>query len=104
MKPAKIIILGIAVVSGGIAAVLISKQKVPTVTITAPAPQLETDEVLVAANDIDVGDKLAPGRMRWQVWPSEAASSGSYIKRKSRPSAVEQLGDAVVRKKFVAGE
>jgi pilus assembly protein CpaB len=47
---------------------------------------------------------LLPGRMRWQVWPSEAAGSASYIKRKSRPAAVEQLGNAVVRKKFVAGE
>jgi pilus assembly protein CpaB len=56
MKPARLIVLAIALVAGGIAAWLASGSRAPEPPKPAPAPPpLATVEVLVAKSDLGVG-------------------------------------------------
>ena len=59
MKSARIVILGIALAAGGGAAFLsLGREDAPPPTIQ-PVAQLETVDVLVAKNDIDMGRALS---------------------------------------------
>jgi pilus assembly protein CpaB len=104
MKAARIVVLGVAVVAGGLAAVMASRQ----VQVQAPPPpepvaKLETTEVLVAKSDIGIGQAVSPSDMRWQTWPTAAA--GPYFIRKSdKPNAMEELSGSIARSPLVAGE
>ena len=59
--------------------------------------------MLVAAADIGQGGKLTAENVRWQRWPDDAMN-GNYIQKQTRPDAIEQLQNSVVRSQFVAGE
>jgi pilus assembly protein CpaB len=102
MKPARIIVLLIAVVAGGIAALLAGRWESPP---PAPAPtvQLETTEVLVAAVDIGLGSSIAAEDMRWQTWPAASANS-NFVRKTDRPDAIAQLAGSITRASFVTGE
>ncbi len=101
MKPARLVVLGIALVAGGLAFWL---ARAP-----APAPvkivqqQSETVDILVAKTDIDVGRAVTPENLSWQPWPVKAAGP-LFIRRSARPNAIEELKGAVARASFVNGE
>jgi pilus assembly protein CpaB len=105
MKAARIVVLGVALAAGGIAAFLASGSREPPPPAPAPAPvtQIDTVEILVAKADINMGQVVAAQDIAWQVWPLSAASS--YFMRKSdRPDAIQQLTGSIARAPFVAGE
>jgi pilus assembly protein CpaB len=102
MKAARLVVLGIAVAAGGLAALLAGRSNKPA---PAPAPvvQLETVDVLVAKSDIGRGTAVKPDELRWQTWP--AASAGpNFIRQSVRPDAIEQLTGYIARGSFAAGE
>ena len=81
MKPARLIVLGIALLAGGIAAWLASGTRAPEPPKPAPAPPpLATVEVLVAKSDLGVGQVVGDRDVGWQTWPADAANS-SFIKK-----------------------
>ena len=101
MNRSRSIILAIAIVAGGIAAYLASGSDRP-----APAPhvaQIPTVDVLVAKNDIALGQTITPELLQWQTW-TETTASNNFIKRKDRPNAVTDLTGSIVRTPFIAGE
>jgi pilus assembly protein CpaB len=100
MKPARIIVLVIALVAGGIAALLAGRSDPPP---EAPVAQLDTVEVLVAATDIGIGQAIAGQELRWQTWPT-AAAGPTFIRKNERPDAIEQFAGAISRQPFFAGE
>jgi len=102
MNKARIMVLTIALVAGAVAAYLASGSD------DKPAPvqqvvQLPTVDVLVAKNDIGLGQTIKPEDLQWQTWPASAASS-SFIRRNDRPEATTQLSRSIARAPFVAGE
>jgi pilus assembly protein CpaB len=102
MNRSRTIILAIAIVAGGIAAYLASGSD----NRPAPAPhvaQIPTADVLVAKNDIALGQTIAPDMLQWQTW-TETTASNNFIKRKDRPNAVTELTGSIVRTPFIAGE
>jgi len=103
MKAARIVVLGLALGAGGLAALLMSGGEPPP---PAPAPppvaQLDTVDVLVAKNEIGIGHSLSGGDLGWQQWPS--VSAGSFIRRTDKPDAIEQFAGAVARAPIGAGE
>jgi pilus assembly protein CpaB len=100
MKPARIVVLVIAVVAGGIAALLAGRSDAPP---PAPVVQLETSDVLVASGDIGLGSTVSAQDLRWQVWP--AASAGSnFIRKSERPDAITELSGSIARAPFFSGE
>ena len=102
MKPARIIVLAIALSAGGVAAYLASGSgnKTPT---TTPVVQLPTVDVLVAKDDIGLGQTVGPENLLWQTW-TESTASGSFIRRNERPEAATQLAGSIARAPFIAGE
>ena len=103
MKAARLVVLTVAIAAGGVAAMLAGRsQKPPEVKVT-PAPKIATVDVLVAKNDIAMGQSITPGDVRWQEWPA-AAASGNFIRRSDRPTAIENLSGTVARVPFVNGE
>jgi pilus assembly protein CpaB len=62
-----------------------------------------TTQVLVARNDIGLGQITGPESFRWLEWPQNAVSN-AYIQRGSRPNAIEELRDSVARAPMLAGE
>jgi pilus assembly protein CpaB len=103
MKPARIIVLIIAIVAGGFAALLAGRSDKPAPVQVAAPPPIETVEVLTAKGDIAMGQIVAPKDLHWQIWPREAASA-SFTRKGDKPDAIEQLTGAIARTSFVPGE
>ena len=103
MKAARLIVLGVAVAAGGLAALLAGRsgEKAPP---PAPVAKLETVDVLVAKADIGQGTTVKPDELGWQMWP--AASAGpNFIRKSNRPDAIQEIAGSVVRGgTFFAGE
>lgn len=106
MKKARIVVLGIALAAGGAAAYLVKSDAPPPVIETLPAPvaQMETDYVLVANSDIGIGQTVSSSAFRWEEWPTKAALSANFIRKKERPDAMQQLAGALTRASFSSGE
>jgi pilus assembly protein CpaB len=104
MKTAQIVVLSIAIGAGGIAAYLVSgtdnTAKAPT---AEPVAQLPTVDVLVAKNDIPLGQSVKPEDLQWQTWPAATASS-TFIRRTDRPDATTQITGSIARAPFILGE
>ena len=104
MKAARLVVLVVAVAAGGVAALLAGRsgEEAPP-----PAPvavtQIDTVDILVAKNDIALGQGVSAQDMQWQVWPVQAASP-SFIRKSDRPDAVVVLTGAIAPGPFVAGE
>jgi pilus assembly protein CpaB len=103
MKPARIIVLVIAVVAGGIAALLAGRSDSPPPPAPAPVAQIETTDVLIANSDIGMGTAVSERDLRWQTWPT-AAAGPSFIRKSDRPDAVRELTGAITRSPFFSGE
>jgi pilus assembly protein CpaB len=103
MNSARIIVLAIAIVAGGIAAWLASGSNPAPVIVQAPTQQLDTVDVLVAKADIPLGQTVKPEDLQWQTWPADNISP-SFIKRSERGNAVADLTGSIARSPFFAGE
>jgi pilus assembly protein CpaB len=103
MKPARIVVLCIAIAAGGIAAFLANRSEPPPAPTPAPVAALETVDVLIAAIDISLGSTISAQDVRWQTWPA-AAAGPSFIRKSDRPDAVNQVAGSITRVAFFAGE
>ena len=103
MKPARIVVLVIALVAGGIAALLMGRSDRPVPVVQAPVAAPQTVDVLVAGSDINLGQSVTGNELRWQSWPVEAVNA-YLIKRDDRPDAINQLSGSIARSPFIAGE
>jgi pilus assembly protein CpaB len=106
MKLFRVLVLVVALAAGGIAAYLalnMGPGSPPAPTVVELAPQIQSQDVLVAGTDIGQGERLSAENIRWQRWPDDAVNS-VYIQKQTMPDAVEELAGSVVRSPFVAGE
>jgi pilus assembly protein CpaB len=102
MKTARLVVLGIAILAGGVAAYLASGSDTKSVVAEAPPP-LPTVDVLVAKSDIGLGQAVGADDMQWQTWPA-ATASNNFIRRSDRPEATTQIAGSIARYPFTAGE
>ena len=104
MKPARLIVLGVALVAGGVAAYLASGSR-QTVAPKAepPPPPMATVDVLIAKTDLDTGQVVAANDIGWQTWPA-ASTGANFVKKSDRPDAIKDFVGAVVRSPVLAGE
>jgi pilus assembly protein CpaB len=102
MKAARVVVLAVAIGAGGIAAMLAGRSEKPP-EVKPEVVKVDTVDVLVARSDIPMGQAMAPGDVQWQAWPA-SASSGNFIRKNTRPQAVEDLAGMIARVPFVAGE
>jgi len=103
MNIARLVVLGVAVAAGGLAALLAGGRSDQKVVPVAPTVQMDTTDVLVAKADIGLGQTLKPDDLQWQTWPAASASS-SFIRRGERPDATTQIAGSIARGAFIAGE
>jgi len=105
MNIARIVVLIIALSAGAAAAYFASgfDNSKSAAVVQEPVAQLQTIDVLVAKSDIGLGQKLKPGDVQWQAWPSATASS-TFIRRSNRPEATTELSGSIARAPFIAGE
>ena len=102
MKPARLVVLAIAVAAAGGAALLMARSPAPPVVVETNAP-VRTTEVLLASGDLPLGQTLKPDSMKWQAWPQDYVPAGS-IMRSAAPGALEELSGSIVRQPFFGGE
>ena len=105
MKPARLAVLGIALVAG-LGAVLMMQGDPPPPPAPAPvaaAPSIPVVDVLVAAAELPMGQTLKAADLRWQSWPQDSAGTG-LTRRGESPDALEQTAGSIVRSAFLPGE
>ena len=103
MKAARLVVLGIAVAAGGLAAILAGGSETPAPVLPAPVAQIQTVDVLVAKTDLGMGTALSAQDLQWQMWPT-AAAGPSYIRKTEHPDAIDQYVGSIVRISMTAGE
>lgn len=103
MKPARIIVLGIALTAGAAAYMLSGSERAPAPVQQIVKPANETVDILVAKKDIGVGRAVSQDDLTWQAWPV-AAAGPLFIRKTGRPDALNEFKDAVARAPFVAGD
>ncbi|WOF72698.1 Flp pilus assembly protein CpaB [Parvibaculaceae bacterium PLY_AMNH_Bact1] len=98
-------ILALALVAAGLAAFLarslVSDEK-PQVVVPQIIEQ-PMAEVLVAASDLALGQRVSKGDLVWQPWPEDAVTN-SYITQDVQPNAFDVFGGAIARSPILAGE
>jgi len=103
MNTARIVVLVIALGAGGVAAYLASGFDNKPAPALPVAEKLPTVEVLIAKNDIQLGQAVKPEDLQWQSWPAATASS-AFIRRDSRPDAQTQIAGSIARVPLMQGE
>ena len=103
MKPARLAVLGVALLAAGAAAILMMQSgSQETVVVERQAPA-RTTEVLVAAGELPVGQSLKAGDMRWQPWPSDYVPAGA-LTQADLPSGLGEFEGSLVRFPLLPGE
>jgi pilus assembly protein CpaB len=107
MKPARLIILSVALVAAGAAAFLALNLtghqqivQMPVETLIKKEPVIN---VLVAAANMPVGSRLNDDSMHWAGWPQGSIVDG-FITSEARPDAIKELKNAIVRLPIFQGE
>ena len=104
MKPARVAVLGVAILSGGAAALMMGRSEPPPAPPPAPVAQGPAmSEVLVTAGDVAMGQTLRTTDLVWQPWPADVIPAG-YIKRSQNPRALEDTVGSIARSNFLGGE
>ncbi len=103
MKAARLVVLGVAVAAGGIAALLARGSHEPEPAAKAPVVAIETVDVLVAKTDLARGQLIGNMDIGWQTWPA-AAANPTFIKKADRPDAIKEFVGAIVRVSVATGE
>ena len=106
MNTQRVLVLGVAALAAGAAALLargLLGGGTEKVKAAVPLPRPATTEVLVASIDLQPGTALLPTSVRWQAWPKSSVNS-SFISQAvaSDPSPI--VHGAVTRAPLVAGE
>jgi pilus assembly protein CpaB len=103
MNTSRMIILGVAALAAGAAALLargLLGGGTPQVKAALPPA---TAEVLVATTDLQPGIALTADEVRWQQWPRSAVDA-SFITHDMTPDLKGVIAGAVVRAPMVPGE
>jgi pilus assembly protein CpaB len=105
MKPAKLMLLGVAGAAALGAVWLTSGLRTPQVVVqqAAPAESVPMADVLVAGIDLPVGSLVTAEQLRWQRWP-RAAVSELMITKETAPNGVEDVAGSISRAPSLQGE
>lgn len=104
MKPARIILLIVALVAGGLAAFLVTRGgPAPEQIVTTEVVQEAKTQILVATIPIGVGQRLTAESVQWQDWP-EGAIRPEYVTISALPEAPTALAGSVARFEIFPGE
>lgn len=104
MNLQRLLILGLAAIAAGAAALIVrGLMGGATPQVQAALPRMVTQQVLVAASDLQPGEHLTGTEVKWQSWPKNSIDS-SFITNKSVASPQAAVDGTVVRAPIVAGQ
>ena len=103
MKRARIIVLGIAFVAAGGAAMLARGVLNKPQSVEKVAVAIDVVDVLVADDRINLGDPVKSESLRWQQWPRKAVAQ-SFVLRTNNPKAINEYSGSIARAPFTKGE
>jgi pilus assembly protein CpaB len=105
MSKSRVMVMGLALGSAAMAAYLANGfvGGKPTAEVVEIQRKIESEEVLVAAKQMLMGERLASGSVAWQSWPKDAVKE-VMITRSEQPDAKEKLGDTRARVPMFEGE
>ncbi len=104
MNKVQIAALAATVVAFGAAYVLFNNSPAPPpAPHVAQAPRVDTDEVLIAAQDLPMGTAIVDASVAWQEWPKQAISE-LMIAKSSGPNVMEDVKGSMTRDAFLRGE
>ena len=105
MNTQRLVVLGLAVVAAGGAALLVRGMLgggTPRVEAKA-APVIPMSQVLVASSNLTPGQALKPELVRWEKWPTASVDS-SFITQQSAGTEQAAVKGTVVRAPILAGQ
>ncbi|MTI17178.1 Flp pilus assembly protein CpaB [Rhodobacteraceae bacterium RKSG542] len=106
MRVGRFLVLAVAIGAGLIASLLVLRMgdRPARSDVAASQPEaVKTDELLVVARDIKLGQPLQPEDLKWVQWPSDALSEGAIVKA-SYPQARSDLIGRIARAPMYHGE
>ena len=105
MNRMQMAVLGVSVVAFGGAYFLFNSAPppAPKQIVVAPEPKVETDEVLVAAQDIPMGTVVDEKSLNWVAWPKSAVSE-LMIFKSAGPHVMDDIKGSMTRVPFLRGE
>ena len=104
MNKQRMIVLGLAVIAAGGAALIargLMGGGTPPVA-AAQQPVIAMSQVLVASQPLQPGDALTPAQVRWEKWPSNAVDA-SFVTQNGTSDVNEIVKGMVVRAPMVVG-
>jgi pilus assembly protein CpaB len=102
MKKGRIFVLAIALVAA-IGAAMIARNMVSNTETVTIEKTVGAKDVLVTAQDFQLGDAVTEGSLKWQEWPEEGVTP-ELITSEQQPDAINELVGSIARAPFVAGE
>ena len=104
MSKSRVMVLGLAVGSAVMAAYLANGfVGGKPATEVVEVKKVESEDVLIAAKPVLMGERLASGSLAWQSWPKDAVKE-VMITRSEQPDAKEKLGESRARVPMFEGE
>jgi pilus assembly protein CpaB len=105
MKPAKVMVLGVAGVAALAAVWLTSGLRTEKVVVkeAAPVETIPMTDVLIASQDLAVGSHVTGEQLRWQRWPRSAVSE-LMITKDTMPNAIDEVAGSISRAPSLVGE
>lgn len=105
MKPARLILILVALIAGGLAAffALNSGGNDTPVQQVAEVEPVQKVKVLIASRTIGIGERLDPTTVMWQDWPEDAIRA-EFITDERLPDAPEQMQGTISRFEIFEGE
>jgi pilus assembly protein CpaB len=94
--------IGAGLAAGAMVWKLVNRPQEP-VRIVEQGPRTEMVEVLVAARDIAMGNRVQDGDLRWAAWPKSGLPD-RLVLRSDKPNAPEQIKGSIARAAVLAGE
>ncbi len=107
-KPARLILLAVALMAGGLAAFLVTQRSPEPVTeapmIEQAVPVVEIlPQILVAKETISTGQRIRADQVEWQDWPTDLVRH-DFITIENSPEAIAEIDGTLTRFEFFAGE
>lgn len=103
MKPARLLVLAVALVAALAAALLVMRNPTPNPVVVERREPVQTVDVLVTAGDLPRGQTVKGEDVKWQAWPVDNKPTGA-ITRSEAPTASTDLVGSIVISSFVPGE
>ncbi|WP_106753934.1 Flp pilus assembly protein CpaB [Pannonibacter carbonis] len=103
MKYARLLVLGVALGAGLLAARMVMTSGSEEIVADAPTAVPTTLPVLVASRDIKLGDQIGQGDFSWVDWPIQVVPQGA-ITREGQPDAEQTLVGQIAKAPIYVGE